>query len=286
LLRLLAACRRGAFSEQGRKNHLHSLLQGASTVLANHKDLVQHGDVYHHFCRFLDQLKRNFQLKELVADTVFVGLLELIAGFTQGSFNNYQENMQGLHYLIGLWARLCQDFPYLEGVSAPQFTESFIPQLVQAIVECQTHWAVTDPSEAFDKTNLVSILDHTAPLCRFRYEISQKYFSATFEHLYVEYKNGLQALERGDQRHLQHLLEVESKLAVILYISGTCVAYMKGIHATLTEQIPLDAELSSMFFTLIPLIEARINNQMNIAKSKYLDLAVLHFLNHFRQRYH
>jgi exportin-7 len=103
LLRLLSACRKGVFSEQGRVQFLSSLLQGATTLLRNHQELVSHTDVFYHFSRFLDQLKRNFQLKELLSDPLFVPLLELIALLTQSSFRDYQENMTGLHYLIGLW---------------------------------------------------------------------------------------------------------------------------------------------------------------------------------------
>ncbi len=146
---------------------------------------------------------------------------------------------------------------------------------------------MSDPNEAFDEPNLVSLLDSIAPLCRFRYDIAQAQISNCFTSLKNDYTRCLQALERKDVRGMQTILEIESKLAVILYVSGSCVNYMKGIHSILQDQIPIDADISSLFFSLVPLIEVRINHNLgaNIPKSKHLDLAVIHFLNNFRMRY-
>lgn len=291
VLVLLSATRQSLFtSKESRVLFFSNICRGTVEMIKTRADALSDGDCYHQFCRLLGRLKSNLQLEDLCKMEGHEEWIKLVADVTIRSFEAWAFASHSVPYLMGLWARLTLDLPYMRG-GLPDFLLQFIPKIVEVFMEQRvasiaTAVANNDLDEVFEMHEVS--LKHLPTIFKFQYEQSAESLKLRFEKLLRSYQECMERLMTpgGDtEPNRMQLCVIENQLAVCLYVIGSLIGYQRNVGPAKAMMERLDSEMCALFFRLMPMLDLRLSKDFRVMGSRHLELAILTHLENFRKRY-
>lgn len=298
---LLASIRRSLFTkEEKRSNYLAHICAGTVEIMRDNAASLEDPDNFHHFCRLMGRMKSNYQLRELLAMPQYQEWIQLAARFTIQSLQRWEFSANSIHYLLGLWAKLCEATLYVK--DGASFLEGFVPQVVSAFMSARSGSvtaAVTEGEhdQAFAEPDLTTHLNFLPSLCRLKLDVSAQLLVDGLMPAQEEYKQMLAALGQqqappGDEVW-DRLSDLEGRLAWNVYCIGAVVSGSNTSRLPKQEQRRYDAGLAATVFQFMFACSSAIPQQRfqcpdperNLCLLRHLDSSFLFFLNQFRSNY-
>jgi exportin-7 len=300
---LLSSVRRSLFpTDKERAAFLGRLVDGIREMLSKRTGL-QHQDNYHQFCRLLGRLKANYQLSELVRADGYLEWLELAAGFTVQSIENWQYSTNSIHYLLALWARLVAAVPYVRPEAGARghvphlekqvllVTETYINSMLASVeTVLRSEGSLDDPLD--DDGSLKEQLDRLPVICRFQYgQVANKLLNK-LDPLMTQYRSIIETLgtnptSAAPAELQQRVALIEGQLTWLTYIVGATVGGHSWSSAHMAEgEEAIDASLSRRILQLAQVMEYRLTNSGGAGRADpRLEQAMLFYFQNFRRVY-
>jgi exportin-7 len=280
--------RRSLFSsDEIRTSFLSSIINITLDILTTREGLSVQAN-YHELCRLLGRVRNNYQLAEIMAVDNYTPWLEAVAAFTIGSLQEWQWSASSVHYLLLLWTRLVSSAAYLKSEESNLLAE-VMPKIIMAFVQSRLESVqrvvaqdptVEDPME--NEEQLQEQLESLPYLCRFQYERMTTYLCSVLDPLLQQYQ---QVSSVGLTFNASSLMVLEGQLTWFVYMIG---AIIKGrlIMGSTDAQEVLDGELAARALSLLDMADAPFHKVRYGEESRQrLDVALLHFFQHFRKVY-
>ena len=264
---------------------------------------LQHQDNYHQFCRLLGRLKANYQLSELVKTDGYLEWLELAAGFTVMSVQNWQFSTNSIHYLLALWARLVAAVPYVRPEVGPRghlpqlekqvllVTDTYIDSMLGSVeTVLRSEGALEDPLD--DDGSLREQLDRLPVVCRFQYGSVANSILGKLDPLMNQYRDLVSTLGSNPTSSAptdvqQRIAIVEGQLTWLTYMVGAIVGGHSWSSAHSSDgQETIDASLSRRILQLAQGMDYRLTQSNGVGRTdRRLEQAMLFYFQNFRRVY-
>jgi len=110
---LLVSVRRSLFSsEADRKRFLAHIVRGIIDIMREQAGFADSA-CFHNFARLLSQVKKSYQLSDLMATEGYAEWVDLTAAFTVTLCQQPIFAANSLHYILSLWSTLVSSVPYM-----------------------------------------------------------------------------------------------------------------------------------------------------------------------------
>ncbi|XP_069755026.1 ran-binding protein 17-like isoform X2 [Narcine bancroftii] len=275
----LASLRRSVFNNTEHATYLTCLMKGVQRILENPQGLSDANN-YHEFCRFLAQLKANYQLGEIVMVEGYSEIIRLIANFTVASLQHWEFAPNSVHYLLSLWHRMVASVPFVKSTE-PHLMETYAPEVVKAYVTSRLEAVsiiirdgLEDPLD--DMGLVLQQLEQLCTVSRCEYKENCALIVQLFDQSTQRYQ---ELLHSCTGRNTEITVQ-ESRLAWLVYIVGAVIGGRLTFTCT-DEQDAMDGELVYRVFQLVNLVDSRLPQSGN----EKIELAMLSFFDQFRKTY-